>query len=272
MFTRYRKNETPMLCATLCYYDNPHTKALGEQVQNILEAYGFFPPHMIFADTLTSCRFRKFSPDMHDLLSRAYMEEGVGGVKLVSGDSRKVQDYWQVEWFFRHYNKKDKLEVKKPKILPWNVLSLYTTYGRIKDEEQLTQYLGCVKELIRLIKPFYADIDDVSNSVRLLKAAREETFNPEYIQQIYWGNYWDLDHYQELDKEKILNVSKCCVDEFGNGVFLTLTDNVFDACTMRSELRRKWVKRKIGLKLGLKQTGKYKGKCWRPRRFPFGHY
>ena len=242
----YLTNEKPIIRSNLCYYDCEYTRNLGRDVQQILGKYGFFPPDKIYADSLTKGKYIKYHDNLIDFMDLAYTKKGILGISMASGDSRIVSDYWAFDWYFTFY-KNEKLAVNKPKFVPWNVLSLDTTYGRIKNDEEHSKYLACIAELIVLIKPFHARIDDVSNAVALLKKTGESCFTPDHIQQVYWGNYWDLDHYSTLDKESLLQIPDCCVQELGNGVFLTLTDCVLDATTSRCNQNRKNVKKCIGL-------------------------
>lgn len=241
----YSKNETPIIRGSLMYYDSQYSADLGAQVQEVLEMYGFFPPEKIYADSLTRGRYIYYRDGMKDLFPNAYSRKGIFGISMASGDSKKVTDYWKFDWYFTFY--KNKKIISNPEFTPWNVLSLDTTYGRMQDDSLCKQYFSCIRALISLIRPFYAKIDDVSNSVILLDEAKEECFKPDYVQQIYWGNYWGPDHCATYGMDNILQCPVATVEKISDGVYFTLTDSVFDATSRRCNKQREKIKRFLGV-------------------------
>lgn len=235
----YSKHETPRIRGTIYYYDDAYPAALGGQVRDTLEAFGFFPPEKLYADRLTGERFRTYTPAMAELFPRAYGEKEVFSISMASGDSSKTAEFWKFDWYFT-FHKSETLAVT-PTFRPWNVLSLDTTYGRIQDEENRATYINCLLALIQLIRPFYAHIDDVDKHVQLLKAAGEPHFNPDHIQPICWGNYFGPAYCETFGKDRLLAMP-AQVQELGDGVFFSLTDNVLDARTWKCGMARRKIK------------------------------
>lgn len=218
---------------------------IGTMVRNILHAYGFYPPDKIYADKLTQGRFVKYRNELDMLFPQAYNQKGVLGLSMASGDSRNESNYWKFDWNFT-FLKNDKLMVK-PAFEPWNVLSLDSTYGNLQNEIFYGNFFNCFSKLILLLKPFYAKIDDVSNSLKLLSKAHEQHFRPEAIQQIYWGNYFGNKHCQSFGKQKLLNMPLDCVSELGDGVFFSLTNHALDWNSKQCDKNRRIAKEYLGL-------------------------
>lgn len=235
----YGKNETPIIRASLYYYDDIYPAALGTGVREILEQYGFSPPDRLYADRLTGGEYQHFEPEMADLFPRGYSEKGIFSISMASADSAKATEYWKFDWNFT-FHKSETLAVT-PTFRPWNVLFLDTTYGRLRDTAAYEAYFACLRELIELIRPFYGKIDDVANANRLLNAAREPHFKPDHIQQIFWGNYFGPEFCGRFGKEKLLHLPAHAA-ELADGVYFTLTDSVFDAPSLKCALPRRKIK------------------------------
>ena len=237
--------ETPIVRADIMYYDNIYPRNLPESVVAVLEKYGFFPPEKIYADRLTRGRYVNYKTEMREMFIRAYTEKDVFEVAMGDGDSSKVKDYWHFTWGFTFY-KNSKLPVE-PVFQPWNVLSIDSTYGRLRNPEAYDNYLKCIKEIIGILKPFYASIDDVSNSIYLMKKAHESHFKPEYIQQIYWGNYFGEGHCNRYGMEKILHIPARQIEKINGGVLFTLTDRIFSYNSGECIKARKAVQKYLNL-------------------------
>lgn len=238
----YGKNETPIIRSSLFYYDDTYPAALGAGVRDILAAHGFFPPDRLYADRLTGEEYRRFTPEMADLFPRGYSEKGVFSISMASADSAVAAEYWKFDWNFT-FHKSETLAVT-PKFRPWNVLSLDSTYGRLRDPAAYEAYFACLRELIELIRPFYGRTEDVANAVRLLNAAGEPHFKPDHIQQIYWGNYFGPAHCSTYGKDDLLRLP-ACTSELADGVFFTLTDSVLDQPLWKCGMARRKIKAKL---------------------------
>lgn len=222
----YSKYEKPIIDCSIFYYDTEYKKGTGEQVLNILEKFNMFPPEKFYAGKLTNNRFICASEITKEVMAQAYNEKDVLGLDMASGDSRKVTDYWRVEWNLTFYKSSE--IVANPIFMPWNVLSIQSTHERMNDPTIYSEFFDCLKELIKLLNPFYATVDDVSNAVKLMDLAHEAHFVPNRIQEIYWGNYWGEIHCDNYGPDKIRAIPAKNVEKIGNGVFFTLTDHVLE--------------------------------------------
>ena len=237
----YSKYEKPIIKASIFYYDIEYSRDTAIKVLQILEKYNMYPPEKICADLLTNNKFICASEQTKDLFVQAYSEKGVLGVDMASGNSRKVADYWRVNWGFTFYKEK-KLAVKNPKFMPWNVLSIHSTHGRLNDNDIYLDYLNCVKELIVILNPFYASIDDIDNKVKLLNQTREPHFVPNSIQQIYWGNYFGEQQCLQYGLDKIGNNEMGIVEKIGKGILILLTDHVLEYDSKECKQNRNKIK------------------------------
>lgn len=237
----YSKYETPIIICSIFYYDREYKKSTGEQVLDILEKYKMFPPEKFYAEKLTNNRFIYATEHTKEMMARAYSEKDILGLDMASGNSRKVADYWRVEWNLT-FHKNSKLAVE-PVFNPWNVLSIHSTHGRMKNPEIYSDFFDCMKELIKLLDPFYASIDDVSNKVDLMDRTQEAHFVPDRIQEIYWGNYFGQLHCDHYGTDKIKAIPAKNIERIGNGVFFSLTDHVLEYNSKECNTERKNVKK-----------------------------
>ena len=241
----YSKYEKPIINCSIFYYDKEYKKCTAEQVFDILTKYGMFPPEKFYAGKLTKNRFVSSGERTKDILIQGYSEKNVLELDMASGNSRKVEDYWRVDWFLTFY-KNSKLAVK-PVFEPWNILSIHSTHGRLNDSKIYADFFGCAKELIALLGPFYASIDDVNNKVMLMDRARESHFVPDRIQEIYWGNYFGEYHCNHYGIDKMKRVPAKNVEAIGNGVFFTLTDHVLEFDSRECNATRRIIKKSLDM-------------------------
>lgn len=243
--TMYSKNEKPIIVCSIFYYDTEYKKNTGEQVLNCLERYNMFPPEKFYAGKLTKDRFIYSSGTTKDVMAQAYSQKDVLALDMSSGDSRRVDDYWRVQWNLTFY-KSSKIVVQ-PEFRPWNVLSIYSTHKRMNDSITYSEFFSCMKELIELLHPFYAVVDDVSNKVKLMDLAHEAYFVPDRIQEIYWGNYFGEHHCACYGMDTIEEIPAKNVKKIGSGVFFTLTDHVFQYESRECKNARKTLKKYLRL-------------------------
>lgn len=169
-----------------------------------------------------------------------YSTKGVNLISMASGNSKKVEDYWQFSWYLTSPRP---TEQKINHLKMWSVITLDTTYGLLKDVYQYNNYLSCVKELIRLVKPFHAGIDDVSNWNALMEKVNEDCYTPKYIQQIFWGNYFGETHCAKYGMKELLSLPADSLEVINGGVLFFLTGNIFDFASKECDLKRKTVKK-----------------------------
>lgn len=223
----YSKNESPILRASIFYYDDTYNINTSTAVLDTLLKYGFFPPDKIYAGSLTNNKFINYNKNTADLFIKAYCEQGILDIDMASGNNRKTADYWRIDWGLT-FVKNQNSAAHSSKLKPWNIFTIDSTYGRLKSLSVYKSYIECVKELITILNPFYASIDDVSNKVYLMDKANETHFVPDRIQQVFWGNYWDDAFYQKYNVDLFQIIPFQNIKRINNGIFFTLTESAFD--------------------------------------------
>lgn len=240
----YSKKEHPIIRATIYYYDTQYSPITSYSVLRILKKYHFYPPHKFYAGKLTNNRFIKGN-NCDNTFIQAYSELDILEVDMSSADSRHTADYWRVNWGFT-FHKNSKLAIQSPKFIPWNILTIDSTYGRLNDSHAEEEFLLCVKELICLIDPFLVSIDDVNNKVELMDQVRETAFVPDRIQQIFWFNYWRNDILLQYKNNVLWENSKENIEEFHNGIIVILSDRILNFDTDECKINRKKIRRYLG--------------------------
>ena len=236
----YQSFEVPQFKATLFYYDSNYEKQTAEKIISVLEQFDFFPPDRICADKLTKNRYEKANEHTPKLFVQAYNEKDVFCIETASAVETvkdKEKDFWKVVLGLT-YHKSSKL-VGSCKFKPWNTLSIYSTYGRLQDNNKYSDFINCVKCLISTVKPFYAHIDDVANCVKLMDEVKAEHFVPNVVQQIYWGNYYGEGYESLLGENCILLLPAFKAESIGDGIFFTLSDSLLDFNSKETEYQRK---------------------------------
>lgn len=223
----YSEQEKPEICAKIYYYDKCYLPKTAEDVLCILEHYHFFPPSRMNADKLTRGRFRKYQPSMRDIFVQAYAEKNVRSVFWETDDKKSEENYYSCAWIFTFY-KSSRLIINQPTFTPWNTLIIRATHSWLRIEENYLNFICVVKSLIAALSPFYASIDDVANSVSLLQNVHASHLVPGTIQQVYWGNYWGYDQLKQIDTVKLYRIPGLRTEKISDGVFFTLSDNLFD--------------------------------------------
>ena len=236
--------EKPLFCASIYYYDSKYDAELVQGVLDILERYGFFPPDKLCAGKYTRDKYMDYKPSMRQVFTSAYREKDILSVEMAKKYDPDATDFWKLLWAFT-FHKFKRLPVV-PKYEPWNVLTLFMTYGLLAQEHRYTAFMSCIKELIGLINPFYAELDDTSNSITLMRAAHEPCFKPEYVQQLYWGNCFGERHCLRYGFDKLMQMPAYNVQQIGNGVFFTLTDCASDFSSGKCRRMRRKIKRYLG--------------------------
>ncbi|MDD6260105.1 MAG: hypothetical protein PUA74_03315 [Clostridiales bacterium] len=235
----YSKYETPLMKASLFYYDSVYSQETSKQVLDILLKYGFFPPLKIYAASMTKNNYISADEDTGDLFVRSYSEKDILEIDMSSGDSRKVHEYWKANWGLT-FLKNSHRTIKQPKTIPWNIFSLYSTYGLLKESEFYENYFNCIFDLIAALKPFFAAVDDVDNRVRLM--SKEEHFVPDRIQQIYWGNYWGKNFCEKYGIDETEDIPTQNVRKIGDGFWFSLTDSAFEFNATECKIKRKIIR------------------------------
>lgn len=231
------KNQTyniPTVKCNIFYFDSENNDDLAKEIVDILKKYEFFSPTIIHADNLTNNKFVACDGDMEKIFLEAYVQPKINSVWISSLQNEADELYWDLNWNFTSYKLK---KCKALTIHTWNILQFSATHKMFVKKGFANSFISCVKELIRILNPISAIIEDAEKCTEVLQ--KYQPFNPENIPAIFWGNY--------LAKKCILpEFANSCLEsgidltQIGEGLFFTLTDNPLDYNTTKCmNLRRK---------------------------------
>lgn len=237
----YTKNEKAVVSATIFYYDIEYRKETAQKVLEILEEHMMFPPEKIHADRLTNNTYVCANEKVNKVFVDAYSEKDVWGIDMASGNSKFVQEYWRVNWGLTFY--KNSRIVGSCKLMPWNTLTIQSTYGRLESIHEQANYLACIKSLIMVLNPFCVTIDDVDNKIMLQDRKAITHFVPGEIQEIYWANYFDKSLLDRYSVDISSDFPAYHYEWIGNGLFFTLSESLHNYNTKDTQARRKQIRR-----------------------------
>ena len=234
---------TPVISATIFYFDCEYSANTSKKVLSILEKYDMFPPSKIHIGKLTKNRFVFTNEKTPDLFIQGYCEKDVFGIDMASGDCKTTPEYWRLDWGFTYY--KNSRLTGSCKFKPWNTLTIQSTHGRLQNEGIERNYISCIKDLIKLLQPFYVSIDDLQNKIRMMEKANETHFTPGKVQTVYWGNYFGEDYCKLFDISPLFCLPVHMLERINGGVFFTLSDSVLKYKGLSIDLMRKQIEKQL---------------------------
>ena len=238
----YGRYESPQFGVAIWYNDVEYSSEYPRKILPILEEHGFFPPKSMDAGknifTKNSIKDKTIYPatkdmkaqEARDFFIKCYAEEDIMGLYLMNHGKRERRngDFWAINWNFTCY-KSPKLLEPKPIFMPSNIFSIDSTYDRFAEEENLTNFFTATKRIIEVLNPYYANIEDTSTAVSVMDRTKERFFEPNYLQSIYWGNYFGEKLCKDLGMDKLNKLPVKNKETLGNGFFFTLTDDILDS-------------------------------------------
>lgn len=234
-----------IISGTIYYYDTEYRLETAKKVLAILKRHNMFPPEKIHADKLTSNKYVQANSNADALFTAAYSEKDVFEIDMASGDGCNSQEYWRVNWGLTYY--KNSRTVGAGKVTPWNTLTLQSTCGKLRSPDAQENFLACFKELIALLVPFYASIDEVRNKIILQDKVSASCFIPHQVQQIYWGNYFGKELLDGFDIEIESDFPAFRWERLGDGIFFVLSDSLCSFDTKEVQVRRKKIRKQLNL-------------------------
>lgn len=244
----YSKYENPILIASFFYFDNTYDDEVSANVLSILKKHNFFPPEKIYADRLTNDRYIDANENTENLFVKSYSENKVMGIDMASGDGRVGSEFWRFSWYFTLFKDFDR-DFSNTVFKPWNVISISSTYGRLKNTNNYDDFFNCVKAIIAEIKPLYACIDDVDKKVT--KYEKQYRTQPLRINdqtppnEVYWGNYWCGNYIKNSNPDafEYLRQNGAICENIAGGVYFCMTNSAFDFKSKRgTKMERKFSK------------------------------
>lgn len=234
----YEDYETPIIVASIFYYDDNYEKETAEAVTKCLEANNLFPPSKLLAGHLTNNRYRKYNAEMRELFVKSYSEKDIFTTTWKKASEKNKAEYFEAHWTLTYHKSSDNVGARTFKA--WNVITIHATYDWVLAEGNYLNLLRCLYELVPILRPFNIKIDDVANSIDLKGIIDHDNGHSQGIappepgprhlrtSPIYWGNYWGPDICKLYDVSKLAELPVKNLKEINGGVFFTLTDNVME--------------------------------------------
>ena len=246
----YENYEKPQFSACLLYFDDRYPHDLALRILNTIKEYGFYPPKLIFAGSLTNNRYIKFHTDREDLFDSAYSDQDVLTIELCSSQKNQATGFWRL-LITKAINKGPALPRSKKE---WNTLHLSFTYDKLTDEAFCVRFQKCVKRLIELLHPFFARMDDMAVSVDMALDrnppngfARTQPTEYGTVNAIYWGNYYGSDYCKKYLPPDITCCDAAVWEPLGDGMFFSLSGEIKDFCTPKGLKNRMILTKKLGI-------------------------
>ena len=132
------------------------------------------------------------------------------------------------------------------------VISFEVTHSFFKTYEDKNKFMDIVQELIELTNPMFAKIDDIGNSLDIMDEMGEDIYQLQsHIPAIFWVNYFGEKYIEKYGEVKLLNAPSGKIEHVGNGIMITMTNDLMEFDTNNCVEARKKVSKYLGV-------GKYK--------------
>lgn len=169
----------------------------------------------------------KFLRCIHD----TFENPEAGYLSLLGAESIQAKSFWDISWY-----------PVKPSFFDgntdytWNTLFMDATYDRMQAPDFCKRFLNCFQELIEVLHPFYATIEDIALSVRLSTSRFGRIVPMTYgkVRSICWGNYFGPDYCKSYNlNSKLVKLmgkkhAPSVMKEIADGIFITLTSSPMD--------------------------------------------
>lgn len=242
----YQKFETPVFVSSLYYYDSDYFPDTAERIFAVLDKHSFSSPDKLYAEKLTNNRSIAARSNSLELFVKAYEEKGVLGVEMFKAgqmSGKTATEFWKVVLSLTYLKNYPVISEKSFK--PWNVLSIYSTHTRLNERQNYKDFIDCTKNLINVVEPFYASIDDVSNKVTLMDEAHVPCFRPYERVPLFWGNYLSRGYFDKNVEEIFPLIQSSDKELIKDGIYFSLSDSIFDYDSTKLQLCRKKVMSEI---------------------------
>ena len=178
---------------------------------------------------MTNKKNRGFNPNSNDdinLFKQCMIDEQVLRIVLTNSDRKKRNILFGLTIDFPSWA---------------TVVSFEVSHSYFVSEVERETYLKIIKDLITKFNPVYAMVDDIEESIEILKKSREETYRcvTEYIPSIFWGNYFGEKYVSQFGKDKLLNSHYGISSSVGNGILITMDNNPMNYNTIECTDNRK---------------------------------
>ena len=246
----YGPNEIPKIRGTISYYGHQCPDFTPQKLLDILSKYDFFPANYVCSPVLTKGRFVKYRDQFDRCFQDTFENPEAGYISLLGAESIRSNRLWDISWY-----------PVKPSFFDgntdytWNTLFFDATYDHMEDANFCNRFLNCFQELIALLHPFYATIEDIALSVRLNTTRNGRVVPMTYgkVHSIYWGNYFGPDYCKSYDLNPKLaklmrkKYAPSVINEIADGIYITLTTSPMDYDTDECWKKRTKLMHRMGI-------------------------
>lgn len=233
----YKTYEEPTISGIVYYYDTGNFSSLEfcEKVLLALKNYGYdditnivLGKHKLIRGILKdyTVQYSKKDLSILDLKTEMFKwinDDEITSISFVHKDKRYWM--WGVTWY-KNYKMPDGISISD---YTFNYLQIASSYERLDNKDAQNAYTGLFCNLSDLFESFYGRIEDVSTAVDVLDRTKEKVFNHKYIQAVYWGNYLGEGYCLDIGQEKLKKTPFDTKKQTNRGVFLAVTDDLFDS-------------------------------------------
>lgn len=177
------------------------------QIYNLLEKYRFFKPREIYIDETDDSPYTKNKMNADEIKKRFYdtFNNNSGNCITVSGYGFLL------------------LSAPTIKLGDFYVLSLTVSPKVLKNEYE--DFENLFKKSAEIIGAFYGIIDTIDNAGEILEEEHEDVYSPdEYIQALFWGNYFGGCYATHSNVLKMIKSNYCITERVGDSWFVKLSD------------------------------------------------
>lgn len=243
----YQTYEKPMVSGVVYYYDTDNFNSLEfcEKILLSLKKHGYdditnirLGKHKLVGGILKDYVVQHTKKDwstsgLEAELFRWVNDDEVTSISFIHKEKRRWM--WDVTWY-KNYKFPNNISVSD---YTFNYLSIVSSYESLNNKDAQNEYVGLFCELSDLFAAFYGRIEDVSTAVDVLDRTREKVFNHKRIQTVYWGNYLGRDYCLHIGQEELKKMSFDIKNYTDRGVFLAVTEDLFDSKNNPDFRRRK---------------------------------
>lgn len=226
--------EIQMISVAMWCLDNVRTTTILDKLDDLFaKRTDEFMATVIYGSERTknkNCKYDATNTSDNDLYKACLQDEKIYRVVLTNSDRKKREVLFGFIIDFAYFA---------------TVITFEVTHSYFKTEVEKEKYMSIVKELIEIVSPFYGNIDDIGESLEILKKAGEDTYIcvTDYVPAIYWGNYFGEKYVTHYGKDKLLDSPYGIVSNVGNGIFITMNDDPMNYNTKECAENRKRLSR-----------------------------
>ena len=124
------------------------------------------------------------------------------------------------------------------KIKTFETMNISCTYDRIKSQAEHDGFVRLFCDMASLLNAFYGNIDDTAASVDTMDRTKEKCFTEEYLQAVYWGNFFGKKICEDIGMQTVKSLPVECKLPVGEGFYFSLTPNIQDPKSSNMRFRR----------------------------------